>query len=176
IKTMNEIFPLVIMEKEKLAECEYFSFDDLKPGIIKSKVFPLSQILKESFNLETEALKLDRLDRNFFNILDLNGNLLCQLLYKENESELEIVSVINKEDRITLKGNSNREIITPHIEGIHDVIISEYELHLDEMIFNISMDDIDSSDLLLLKSDSRFSHKLTETKSKFLKKYELFTE
>ncbi len=152
------------------------NFEALKNGIVKSKTFPLTPIIKEAFNLEIEAFKLDRLDRNTVNISDLNDNVLYQLFYKEAEKELEIISVANIEDKITLKGISIGEIVTPRIEDIHDAIISNYELLLANIVFNISMDDIDRSDLLLLKSDSRFNLKLSETNSRFLKRCELFAE
>ncbi len=126
--------------------------------------------------MEIEASKLDRVDRNPVNISVLNDNVLYQLLYQETEIELEIVSLVSKGDRITLNGISKKEIIIPHVEYLHDLIFSDYDLLLTKIVFSMSMDEIDDRDLDFLKSDSRFTDKLTELNSTFLKKYSLIID
>lgn len=140
-------------------QSKYINLDAIHDGIFKVDDNPLFLFIRKIFPINVDLVKVKKIDNDSIIITKTDDAKLFQLNYKEEQGELDIVS-INDTDSVSLPANSISQIEIPDILFDHFV----NEIDLDSLYFNavssIIIEKIDENDLRLLKDDLIFRKKL----------------
>jgi hypothetical protein len=129
--------------------------------------------LRQISSLETQFVKVNRENKNQITISNLDGIEIFQMIYKDKEEEMDIISAIDDNDRISLPATSFEEVTIPHVFFESIVGIIDRTMLFFNAVFSIMINDIKDDDLKILKSDTKFMKKLSELDDKFRSNYDI---
>jgi hypothetical protein len=144
----------------------YLDFD-LDDGVIKSDDNAALSFLKNIFSFRTEVVKVKKVDHNNIIISNTEDTIKFRINYNDEEKALDLISVNEDTDRVSLHAHSIKKVATPNsvlkiiVEGINLTL-----LHY-KAVFSIAIEKINDNDLKLLRDDARFKKTIFDANDQF---------
>lgn len=161
-----------------LIETNFSDFNELKNGINNVNDNKLLSLIGKTFSLGTEIVRIEKESKKQIILYNSYNKKLFQLDYRENEMELEILSVDDNSDKISLPIDPNKGIVLPITE--FDSIVNQIDLP--SLCFNAVFSTViekhngNGQDLLLLKHDKSFMNTMFELNTRFHTVYDMMSK
>ncbi len=157
-------------------ESQYIDLSSINEGGTMVDDSNLFLFIRKIFSLDLDIVKVKKIDKNHIIVTKSDDAELFQLNYKEDQNELDIISINDNMNRVSLPANLTNGIRIPSI--LFDYLVDRIDLS--SLYFNavssIIIEKIDENDLRLLKEDLAFKNKLVEVYNRLHYNYNILNK